>query len=80
MATVTVSNKSGLMKALNSADAGDRIVLKAGNYGELSLNASSRQNDYTFDDITIASESRSNPARLQQRPVRPASPTSPSTA
>jgi len=49
------------MDALNSADGGDRIVLKAGNYGELNLSGSSRQNDYTFEDITIVSENRNSP-------------------
>ena len=62
MATVSVSSKSGLMAALNSADAGDRIVLQAGNYGSLSLNGNSQQEDYTFAGVTIASASDSNPA------------------
>ena len=62
MATVTVSDKSELMKALNSADAGDRIVLQSGNYGSLSLNGNSQTADYTFDGITIASADASRPA------------------
>ncbi len=65
MATVTVSSKSGLMNALNSADAGDRIVLQGGNYGSLTLNGNSKAEDYKFEDITIVSERRQQPCHLR---------------
>ena len=37
MATYTVSTKSDLLSALSSASGGDEILLKSGNYGDLTL-------------------------------------------
>ena len=55
MATVSVSNASGLRNALASAERGDVLLLAGGNYGSLGLNGNSRVADYTFDGLTIKS-------------------------
>jgi hypothetical protein len=57
MATYKVSTQSQLKSALNSARGGDDIVLKAGNYGSLTLSGKSYASD-----VTITSESASKPA------------------
>lgn len=57
MATYKVSTQSQLKSALNSARGGDDIVLKAGNYGSLTLSGKSYSSE-----VTITSESASKPA------------------
>lgn len=57
MATYRVSTQSQLKSAINSAKGGDNIVLKAGNYGTLSL-----KNESFSSKVTITSESASKPA------------------
>ena len=50
MPTTTVADRAGLLSALSSANGGDTIVLKNGNYGSLTLN-----NDYS-SAVTIRAE------------------------
>lgn len=61
MATYKVSTQSQLKSALNSAKGGDNIVLKAGNYGSLTLN-----NEKFSSKVTISSESAGNPASFSK--------------
>lgn len=66
MATISISNKSELQKALDNASRGDKLVLDSGNYGTLSLNGNSKKADYKFDDITITSKDESKPAVFER--------------
>ena len=57
MATITVSNATELLSALSTAQAGDQILLSAGEYGNVAISGR------TFaTDVTIASADPANPA------------------
>ncbi len=60
MATYNVSNASELAAALASANGGDRILLAAGNYGDLKLNSKSYSSE-----VVIASADPANPAEIR---------------
>ena len=57
MTTYKVANQSQFKSALNSAKSGDNIVMKAGNYGNVTIS-----NEKFSSKVTISSESSSNPA------------------
>ena len=60
MATYNVSNASELATALASAQGGDRILLAAGNYGDLSL-----KNRAFGSEVEIVSADPNNPAEFR---------------
>lgn len=64
MATISVSNQSQFLSALQTAKAGDSIKMAAGNYGTISLDGTKASSKYLkySDEVTIVSASSTNKA------------------
>ena len=65
MATFTVSTSDQLKTALQSAHGGDKILLKAGDYGRLEMRGTQDPRFVYSSEVTIASADPDNPAVLK---------------
>lgn len=62
--SINVSNATQLMTALQNAKGGERIVLKAGDYGNLDLSAANKIPPTYNSTVTITSADSGNPAKI----------------